>query len=71
MFHDTKNISTTLIVSTFVSAFQALEEFLKEHPDPDILVMGTAFWSICCKPNHEMALEEYSAGLHRLIPVIL
>ena len=51
--------------------FQALQEFLNKHKDPELLVMGNAFWSICCKPNHTLATEEYASGLRRLLPVYL
>jgi hypothetical protein len=50
--------------------FQALTEFLNTNKAPELLVMGAAIWSICCKPNHTMALEEYNTGLNRLTPVI-
>jgi len=50
--------------------FQSLQGFLDNHKDPELLVLGNSFWSICCKPNHTLALEEYSSGLTRLLPVI-
>ena len=42
---------------------------MSDHPDPEILVMSNAIWSLYCKPNQTMALEEYYVGIKRFIPV--
>jgi hypothetical protein len=48
---------------------QALREFLETNPDPEILVLGNAVWSLYCKPNQTLSLEEYYIGLKRFVPV--
>ena len=42
---------------------------MSDHPDPEILVMSNAVWSLHCKPNQTMALEEYYVGIKRFKPV--
>ena len=49
---------------------KALTSFLERNPDPEILVMGNGVWSLFCKPNQTLALEEYYVGLKKLLPVI-
>jgi hypothetical protein len=49
--------------------FQALRLFLEKNPDPEVLVMSNAIWSVYCKPNQTLSLEEYYVGLKRLVPV--
>jgi hypothetical protein len=42
-----------------------LLEYLDTNPDPDVLVTGSALWSIA-KPDQAMAMEEYERGLKKL-----
>jgi hypothetical protein len=48
-----------------------LGSFLEKNPDPEILVMGNGVWSLFCKPNQTLALEEYYTGLKKLVRVVL
>ncbi len=54
---------------TVLLLFQALGNFLQNNSDPEILVMSNAVWSLYCKPNQTMALEEYYVGLQKFVPV--
>ena len=49
---------------------KALGDYLLDNPDPEILVMTNAVWSLYCKPNQTMALEEYYVWLKRFLTVI-